>query len=289
MRFQAAAHRASKPDTDGDGIVDLADAFPQDPVDWLDLDGDGSGDVADPDADGDGVLDEDDRFPFDPTEWEDRDGDGLGDNADADVVDIAPFRDPVLRAAVERALGKASGAPITETDLSGLTTLEATVALPGEGIRDLTGLELAGNLAALELIFNQVSDLSPLSGLDRLAVLRLTGNEVADLGPLRGLPRLQELWLTFNPLADLSPLAELPGLSALHLGGHGHVISDPRSTRRTHEPGQAVGRRRGHHRPDAALRVDAPDLAVDPEQPRHGPVPRCRTCISSRWTSAAPR
>ena len=227
MRFQAAAHRASKPDADGDGIVDLADAFPQDPVDWLDLDGDGSGDVADPDADGDGVLDEDDRFPFDPTEWEDRDGDGLGDNADADVVDIAPFRDPVLRAAVERALGKASGAPITETDLSGLTTLEATVALPGEGIRDLTGLELAGNLAALELIFNQVSDLSPLSGLDRLAVLRLTGNEVADLGPLRGLPRLQELWLTFNPLADLSPLAELPGLSALHLGGHGHVISDP--------------------------------------------------------------
>ena len=227
MRFQAAAHRASKPDTDGDGIVDLADAFPQDPVDWLDLDGDGSGDVADPDADGDGVLDEDDRFPFDPTEWEDRDGDGFGDNVDADVVDIAPFRDPVLRAAVEQALGKAPGAPITAEDLSALTALEPPLALPGEGIRNLTGLELAGNLAQLDVSFHEVADLSPLSGLDRLAALRLSSNEVWDLGPLRGLPALRELWVQYNPVVDLAPLAELPRLDALHIGGHGHVISDP--------------------------------------------------------------
>ncbi len=227
IRFQAAAHRAPQPDSDGDGIVDLADAFPRDPTDWRDRDGDGIGDVADPDADGDGVADEDDRFPFDPSEWEDLDGDGIGDNIDSNVDDIAPFRDPALRAAVERALGKEPGAPITTEDLFGLTTLTAAPGLPAEGVRDLTGLELAANLAELEMSFHQVADLSPLSGLNRLAVLHLTANEVADLRPLRGLPRLRELWLTYNPVVDLSPLAELPDLRALYVGGHGHVISDP--------------------------------------------------------------
>ena len=226
-RFQAAAHRAPQPDSDGDGIVDLADAFPRDPADWRDRDGDGIGDVADPDADGDGVADEDDRFPCDPSEWEDLDGDGIGDNIDSNVEDIAPFRDPALRAAVERALGKEPGAPITAVDLSALTVLTAAPGLPAERIRDLTGLELATNLAELEMSFHQVADLSPLSGLDRLAALRLSGNEIADLGPLRGLRRLRELWLTYNPVVDLSPLAELPLLQVLYVGGHGHAISDP--------------------------------------------------------------
>ena len=35
------------------------------------------------DADADGVLDNADAFPEDPSEWEDSDGDGVGDNADA--------------------------------------------------------------------------------------------------------------------------------------------------------------------------------------------------------------
>ncbi len=34
------------------------------------------------DSDGDGVHDADDAFPNDPNEWADSDGDGLGDNAD---------------------------------------------------------------------------------------------------------------------------------------------------------------------------------------------------------------
>ena len=35
MRFQVAAHRAPANDADGDGIVDAADALPDDPLDWL--------------------------------------------------------------------------------------------------------------------------------------------------------------------------------------------------------------------------------------------------------------
>ena len=36
------------------------------------------------DSDGDGVPDDQDAFPYDPNEWEDTDGDSIGDNADTD-------------------------------------------------------------------------------------------------------------------------------------------------------------------------------------------------------------
>ncbi|MBN1539071.1 MAG: carboxypeptidase regulatory-like domain-containing protein [Candidatus Thermoplasmatota archaeon] len=60
-----------EPDTDGDGVPDSKDAFPDDPSEWLDTDGDGVGDNSD-------------DFPDDPSEWSDLDGDGIGDNADDD-------------------------------------------------------------------------------------------------------------------------------------------------------------------------------------------------------------
>ena len=46
-------------DTDNDNVDDLPDAFPLDPDEWADTDGDGQGDNADLDDDGDGYLDED--------------------------------------------------------------------------------------------------------------------------------------------------------------------------------------------------------------------------------------
>ncbi|WP_205859070.1 thrombospondin type 3 repeat-containing protein, partial [Pleionea sediminis] len=71
-------------DSDGDGYPDDQDAFPNDPNEWSDLDGDGIGDNSDPDRDGDGVDNSNDVFPNDPNEWSDIDGDGIGDNADPD-------------------------------------------------------------------------------------------------------------------------------------------------------------------------------------------------------------
>lgn len=115
---------ALDPDDDDDGVVDSDDAFPSNPTEWADTDGDGIGNnadgdddgdgwgdstesdcgsdpmdgevsprdidgdgacnILDPDDDGDGVADEDDAFPLDNTEWLDTDGDGLGDNSDQD-------------------------------------------------------------------------------------------------------------------------------------------------------------------------------------------------------------
>ena len=97
-------------DDDNDGVPDLADAFPLDPEEWADKDGDLIGDNMDADIDADGVGDDKnkngipdfqemdydgdgvlkanavpwDAFPLDPKEWRDTDGDGLGDNADPD-------------------------------------------------------------------------------------------------------------------------------------------------------------------------------------------------------------
>lgn len=52
-------------DSDGDGRVDNADAFPNDPDEWLDTDLDGIGDNVDLDDDGDGVYDHLDAYPLD--------------------------------------------------------------------------------------------------------------------------------------------------------------------------------------------------------------------------------
>ncbi|MCX7049739.1 MAG: DUF5060 domain-containing protein [Candidatus Sumerlaeota bacterium] len=97
-------------DNDNDGVPDVADAFPLDPEEWEDKDGDLIGDNMDADIaangigddknkngildylemdyDGDGVPKAKavpwDAFPLDPKEWRDTDGDGIGDNADAD-------------------------------------------------------------------------------------------------------------------------------------------------------------------------------------------------------------
>jgi hypothetical protein len=52
-------------DSDGDGVLDINDAFPNDPSETTDTDSDGIGNNADPDDDGDGVLDVDDAYPLD--------------------------------------------------------------------------------------------------------------------------------------------------------------------------------------------------------------------------------
>ena len=110
-------------DSDGDGWSDpdanwpstsncyQADAFPNDPTQWCDEDGDGygsniSGNDADEcpneagtsyvdrigcaDRDNDGYSNAGDPFPDDSTQWADRDGDNRGDNPDGNNPDAFP-------------------------------------------------------------------------------------------------------------------------------------------------------------------------------------------------------
>ena len=58
---------------------------PLDDTDFpTDLDGDGTCDALETDTDGDRIPDAEDAFPLDPTEWLDTDGDLIGNNADED-------------------------------------------------------------------------------------------------------------------------------------------------------------------------------------------------------------
>ena len=112
------------PDADRDGSSDpnielgwlphpagLADAFPDEPTQWEDSDGDGYGDeqagfegdrcretpgtsngdrYGCTDTDGDGWSDQGDRFPQDASQWRDADGDGFGDNPEGHQADQCP-------------------------------------------------------------------------------------------------------------------------------------------------------------------------------------------------------
>ena len=131
----------------------------------------------------------------------------------AQVVDIP---DPNLRAVIENALGKVSGATITTADMATLTRLDANEA----GISDLTGLEHATNLRDLHLWSNSVSDLSSLAGLTKLTGLYLGGSSASDLSPLVGLTNLESLFLDANGISNLSALAGLTKLTRLALSNN---------------------------------------------------------------------
>jgi hypothetical protein len=106
-------------DNDGDGYANAGEAFPNDPTQWSDTDGDGydrnnaesscgdnqfgnnpdlfpSDGTQCSDSDGDGYGDNPsgpngDFDPDDPTQWNDTDGDGFGDNPDGYNADICPL------------------------------------------------------------------------------------------------------------------------------------------------------------------------------------------------------
>ncbi|MCY4015521.1 MAG: leucine-rich repeat domain-containing protein [Gammaproteobacteria bacterium] len=131
--------------------------------------------------------------------------------------------DANLRAAVERALGKESGAAITDEEMESLTSLDAsgsrpppfsTRAVPDE-IADLRGIEHAVNLESLTLSSNRIVDLEPLEDLAALLSLNLAGNRIADVASLAGLAGLVTLDLSFNRITDVEPLRNLTALSSL--------------------------------------------------------------------------
>ena len=135
--------------------------------------------------------------------------------------DVVRIPDPNLRAAIAEALGKSPNAPITVEEMGRLRELDAR----NRGIQDLTGLQFATNLTALNLGWwgsekgdNQVSDLTPVAGLINLTKLRLHSNQVSDLTPLVGLINLNVLMINNNTdISDLSPLRRLKNLKQLYM------------------------------------------------------------------------
>ncbi|MGA0906854.1 MAG: heparin lyase I family protein, partial [bacterium] len=135
-------------DSDKDGFVDAGDAFPNDPLEWMDTDGDGLGNNTDIDDDGDGFADAVDNCPLEAnTDQLDTDSDLQGDVCDsdddgdsvADYADAFPL-DPLK--SVDRGL---------TTMLSSLTTAVATKGLDSPAMLQTLIESLVRNLPALGL------------------------------------------------------------------------------------------------------------------------------------------
>ncbi|NNE35930.1 MAG: hypothetical protein HKN13_11875, partial [Rhodothermales bacterium] len=96
-------------DSDGDGVPDSEDAFPNDPTEWVDTDGDGTGNNADLDDDGDGVPDTEDAYP-------------LGQFADAPSGSFAfSFIEALARAGITSGCGNGNycpSAPVTRAQMA---------------------------------------------------------------------------------------------------------------------------------------------------------------------------
>ena len=163
--------------------------------------------------------------------------------------------DPGLQQAINEALGKPAGSPLTRAELENLIslTLRGRIVTSDDGdddlyidITHLDGLQYATGLESLVLeparptdSRHRVRDLGPIKGLTRLRKLRIDGSHIRDLTPLTGLQQLEELDLkeasvrSLRPLTalqnlreldlkenrvrDLAPLASLPGLVRLDL------------------------------------------------------------------------
>ena len=123
--------------------------------------------------------------------------------------------DGALRARVAAALGKGADEPIGAAELAALTALNARHA----GIVDLSGLEHAVNLTALDLGGNAVRDVRVLAELPRLETLNADATGL-DPWELAGLAGLRSLSLRDNGLDDLGALASLARLRVLDIGGN---------------------------------------------------------------------
>ena len=110
------------------------------------------------------------------------------------IAQTVTIPDPNLRAVIEEALGKASGDPITTSDMAALTRLGARRA----NISNLTGLKHAINLTSLDFGYNSISDITSLSGLTNLRSLYLLGNSISDITSLSRLINLTVLYLGRN-------------------------------------------------------------------------------------------
>ena len=122
--------------------------------------------------------------------------------------------DPNLRAAIEKALGKAPGDTIIALDMENLTRLEASDA----GIMNLTGLEAATNLIVLYLHRNSITDISVVADLAKLTELFIWDNNISDMSAVSGLTRLTKLGIGRNPITDISAVSGLTNLTELYLG-----------------------------------------------------------------------
>ncbi len=171
-------------DDDGDGVLDVNDAFPLDANEVLDTDGDGIGNNADNDDDSDGITDENDAEPLNP-----------------DVFDITP---PVVvvPADIVVAANDQNGAPVLNDSIALFLSLptatdnfdgvltdiihDAPDMLPlGETQVTFSAIDHSGNVGVNSATVNVIDEMPPVIALLGEASITVNiGEEYSEQGAI---------------------------------------------------------------------------------------------------------
>lgn len=158
---------------------------------------------------------------------------------EADGERVVEIQDDNARRAIERALGKSAGAPITADDLANVTSLEhrndqalTQLTLP-EGLIHLCSLRLDGNalteltlpnemtnLRSLDLSRNSMTNFTLPEGMTNLRQLWLAGNSLREFTLPKEMTNLRSLWLSGNSLREFTLPKEMTNLRSLWLAGN---------------------------------------------------------------------
>ena len=132
---------------------------------------------------------------------------------------VVTFADSDLEDAVREALGKTSGEDIYESDIGGMTVLEAS----GRGISSLSGLEGLQDVTYVDLSNNQITSLSPLGNIAWANSILLGHNQITSIAPLSGISVSDVLDLSYNKISGFSSLTDF-GAGDLNLS-HNNIIN----------------------------------------------------------------
>jgi len=164
-------------DSDGDSVGDNADIFPNDPAEQFDFDNDGTGDNADNDIDGDGVLNENDADDYAAVSQEDDlDRDGIADVTDGNGVDILDAIEALEIAISNGALSLDATAietDITATVIAFVIQTLTDASVSGVVVNDISGagLKRSGSHSLTVTLNNTVGSMASFD-----AVLNITPN-----------------------------------------------------------------------------------------------------------------
>lgn len=129
---------------------------------------------------------------------------------------VVQIPNKIIKAAINRQLGQAEKADITEKQLASIKEL----SLERAGLTTLSGMPKMPNLVYLDLGGNKLSNLSGMPKLPKLKQLYLYSNKLSNLSGMPEMPNLVGLYLHSNKLSNLSGMPKLPKLKKLILSGN---------------------------------------------------------------------
>ena len=152
---------------------------------------------------------------------------------------VVEIHDDNARKAIEDALGKSAGVPLTTDDLANVTSLEhrndkaltqltlpeglihlCSLRLDGNALTELTSPNEMTNLRSLDLSWNSMTNFTLPKGTTNLRQLWLAGNSLREFTLPEGMINLRSLWLSGNSLREFTLPEGMINLRSLWLSGN---------------------------------------------------------------------